>query len=186
MRPAARVAGAAIALILSVGSGAAAEQPGAGLDAVIAEASASAGVPQAWLRAVIGAESGGDPLAVSRAGAMGLMQLMPGTWREQRIRLGLGNDPFNVRDNLLAGAHYLRQMWDLYGPEGFLAAYNAGPGRYEEHLRGRPLPPETRAYVARLAPVLGPDFPIGAKPGPQALSWTHSPLFPDLAAVAEE
>src|SRR3546814_7488423 len=69
---------------------------------------------------------------------MGLMQIMPGTWRFERARLGLGNDPFDGRDNIMAGADYLSAMRQRYGPVGMLAAYNAGPGRYEDfRQRGR-------------------------------------------------
>lgn len=106
------------------------------------------------LRAVIAAESDGRPGAVSSAGARGLMQLMPGTWTMLRARLGLGEDPFDPADNILAGAAYLRELHDRYGAPGYLAAYNAGPGRYEASLAGRPLPAETRAYVARITEVL--------------------------------
>ena len=69
---------------------------------------------------------------------------------------GLGADPFDPHDNILAGAAYLRELHDRYGSPGFLAAYNAGPARYEDHLAtGQPLPAETRAYVALLAPLIG-------------------------------
>jgi hypothetical protein len=78
---------------------------------------------------------------------------MPATWAELRVRHRLGGNPYDPRDNILAGAAYLREMHDRYGSPGFLAAYNAGPGRYEEYLAGRPLPAETRAYVAALAPL---------------------------------
>src|SRR3546814_5730962 len=79
-------------------------------------------------------ESRGDVRAVSPKGAMGLMQLMPDTWASLRVRLGLGANPYDPRDNILAGAAYLREMHDRYGSPGFLAAYNAGPGRRsEEH-----------------------------------------------------
>ena len=72
------------------------------------------------------------------------------------VRYGLGPDPFDVRNNILAGAAYLREMHDRYGRTGMLAAYNAGPGRWEEHItQARPLPLETVAYVARLAPMIG-------------------------------
>jgi soluble lytic murein transglycosylase-like protein len=107
-------------------------------------------LPSELVRAVIAAESDGRPDAVSSAGAMGLMQLMPGTWAMLRARLSLGPDPFDPADNILAGAAYLRELLDRYGDPGFLAAYNAGPGRYEQSLVGRPLPAETRTYVARI------------------------------------
>lgn len=112
-------------------------------------------IPEHWIYAVIRIESAGRTRAVSSAGAMGLMQLMPGTWARQRARFALGSDPFDPRDNILAGTSYLREMYDRYGGVGFLAAYNAGPGRYEDLLAGRrALPLETRRYVARIAPLL--------------------------------
>jgi len=113
-----------------------------------------------WVRAVLQAESAGDPRAVSGAGAMGLMQLMPGTWKEVRRTLNLGADPFDPRDNIAAGAAYLRWLHDRYGDAGFLAAYNAGPGRYDDHLAtGRPLPDETVSYVASVARLIhDPSF----------------------------
>lgn len=113
-------------------------------------AAARFGLPAGLLWSVLEVESAGDARAVSRAGAMGLMQLMPGTWRTWRAQLSLGEDPFDPHDNIMAGAAYLRRLRDRYGHEGALAAYNAGPGRYEQSLAGRPLPAETRAYVARL------------------------------------
>lgn len=131
--------------------------PAARIDiaAFVREASQRFGIPEHWIHAVIRVESAGRIRAVSSAGAMGLMQLMPGTWARQRARYGLGSDPFDPRENILAGTSYLREMYDHYGAPGFLAAYNAGPGRYEEWRTGRrTLPLETRRYVARLAPLL--------------------------------
>lgn len=134
----------------------------------IAEASSRFSVPEAWVREVMRVESGGrthlngQPIT-SSAGAMGLMQVMPSTYEELRQRHGLGDDPHAPRDNILAGAAYLRQMYDRFGAPGFLAAYNAGPRRFEEHLAGsRPLPPETQVYVARVAPRLSGDAPVSA------------------------
>lgn len=57
---------------------------------------------------------------------MGLMQLMPATWRDTRELLGLGADPHNAHDNILAGTFYLRPMYDRFGYPGLFAAYNAG------------------------------------------------------------
>ncbi|MDW3224275.1 MAG: lytic transglycosylase domain-containing protein [Paracoccaceae bacterium] len=128
--------------------------------AYIAEASQRFGIPEHWISAVIRVESAGRVTAVSTAGAMGLMQIMPGTWADLRLRHRLGNDPFEPRDNILGGTAYLREMYNLFGAPGFLAAYNAGPRRYAEHLEtGRPLPRETRAYVAMLAPMIGSESP---------------------------
>ena len=147
----------------------------------IAEASQRFGIPEHWIRAVLRAESAGDVRAVSSAGAMGLMQVMPDTWAGLRVRHGLGRDPYDPRDNILAGTAYLREMFDRYGNIGaMLAAYNAGPGRYDEHrATGRPLPAETRAYVAALAPIFGgaaaTEPPSSAPPPP--LDWREAPLF---------
>jgi hypothetical protein len=122
----------------------------------IAEAAHRFSVPAHWIRAVMQLESNGDTIALSPKGAMGLMQIMPQTYAELRLRYHLGPDPYAPRSNILAGAAYLRELQDRYGPAGFLAAYNAGPGRYEDYLAyGRPLPEETRNYVAALAPIMG-------------------------------
>ena len=145
----------------------------------IEEAARRFGIPAAWIRVVMRAESAGDVRAISSAGAMGLMQIMPDTWAELRVRHRLGRDPYDPRDNILAGAAYLREMHDRYGSPGFLAVYNAGPGRYEEYLAGRPLPAETRAYVAALLPSFGggdlPGAITVAAADPRA--WTRAPLF---------
>jgi hypothetical protein len=117
----------------------------------VAQASARFGIPRAWITAVITAESGGHASAVSAAGAIGLMQVMPATYAELRRRYVLGADPFHPADNILAGTAYLRELYERYGADGMLAAYNAGPRRWEEHVRtGRPLPKETQLYLARL------------------------------------
>ncbi|WP_437437288.1 lytic transglycosylase domain-containing protein [Shinella daejeonensis] len=123
----------------------------------ITEAAQRYGIPERWIRAVLRAESAGDVRAISSAGALGLMQVMPDTWAGLRVRYRLGRDPYDPRDNIMAGAAYLREMWDRYGDvAAMLAAYNAGPGRYDDHRStGRALPAETRAYVAALVPVLG-------------------------------
>jgi hypothetical protein len=122
----------------------------------IEEASRRFRIPTAWVRVVMRAESDGDANSVSDKGAIGLMQLMPKTYAELWPKLGLGSDPFDPRDNILAGAAYLSEMFDRYGAKGFLAAYNAGPQRYEDYLfRSRPLPAETTDYVAQLASRLG-------------------------------
>lgn len=144
----------------------------------IAEASQRFGVPEAWIREVMRAESGGRthrgglPI-VSRAGAMGLMQVMPATYAEMARRHGLGADPFEPRDNILAGAAYLRLMFDRFGSPGFLAAYNVGPGRYADYLAGRRgLPLETRSYLAAVSARLAIGEPASlppAAPTPQTL-----------------
>ncbi|WP_157879188.1 lytic transglycosylase domain-containing protein [Pararhodospirillum photometricum] len=125
-------------------------------NADIAEASRRFAIPEGWIRSVIRAESGGHAERAGRpitspAGAIGLMQLMPDTYREMREAHGLGSDPADPRDNILAGTAYLRAMLDRFGPTGVFAAYNAGPGRYEQSLRGRPLPAETRHYLTGMS-----------------------------------
>lgn len=130
----------------------------------VAEASHRFGIPEAWIRRVMRAESGGRTTLngrpiVSPAGAQGLMQLMPATWRAMRDAYGLGADPHEPRDNIVAGTAYLRLMYDRFGYPGLFAAYNAGPARYAEHLAaGRRLPAETIAYVAAVGRTL-PDIP---------------------------
>ena len=126
------------------------------------------------------AESFGDVRAISPKGAIGLMQIMPETWAGLRQRYRLGGDPYDAHDNIIAGAAYLRELHDRYGIPGFLAAYNAGPARWEDHLAtGRPLPTETRAYLTRLAPIVGgssaDDTVILAA---VVKSWTEASLFP--------
>jgi D-alanyl-D-alanine carboxypeptidase len=119
----------------------------------IAEAASLFDVPEMWIREVMERESSGRRRAVSPAGAMGLMQVMPGTWRELRQRYRLGRDPFDPRDNILAGTAYIREMYERFGAPGFLAAYNAGPGAFSRYLaRASPLPRETRRFVAAIAP----------------------------------
>jgi hypothetical protein len=148
--------------------------------AFVAEASRRFGIPAAWIRAVMRAESFGDTHAISPKGAMGLMQIMPETWAALRRRYRLGADPYDAYDNIMAGAAYLRELHDRYGIPGFLAAYNAGPARWEDFVAaGRPLPAETRAYLAKLAPIVG-----GAAADDTVLlttimrSWTEAALFP--------
>ncbi len=141
----------------------------------ISEASAKFDVPQRWIREVMRQESGGRLYSrngapiTSSAGAMGLMQVMPGTYDELRARYPeLGSDPFDPHNNILAGTAYIREMYDIYGSPGFLAAYNAGPGRLDDYLtRSRTLPEETRRYVASIGPKLGGDSPNRASPGEQ-------------------
>lgn len=123
----------------------------------VEEASRRFGVPAEWIERVMRAESGGrttlhDKPIVSRAGAMGLMQIMPATWAQLRARHGFGADPFDPKDNILAGAAYLAEMHAKFGYPGLFGAYNAGPSRYGEWFAGRRgLPAETRLYLARVA-----------------------------------
>ena len=146
----------------------------------IAEASQRFGIPEHWIVAIMRAESAGAARVESAKGAMGLMQIMPDTWEELRVRYGLGRDPFDPRDNILAGAAYLRELHDQFGSPGFLAAYNAGPTRYAEHVAtGRPLPRETRDYVAELAPLIGASVATERHEQSALLTvdWRAAPLF---------
>jgi len=147
--------------------------------AFVSEASRRFAVPEHWIRAVMHVESDGKSRARSQKGAMGLMQIMPKTWTELRARYGLGADPYDPRDNILAGAAYLRELYQRFGVPGFLAAYNAGPGRYENHLAtGRPLPDETRGYVAKLAPTIESEQSGGKRIAvPKSSILARSPLF---------
>ena len=119
----------------------------------IEQGSVGVGVPARGLGQVMGAGSGGLPVVNgrpirSRAGAMGLMQLMPATWATMRARLKLGDNPDDPADNILAGAGFLRLMYDRFGYPGLFAAYNAGPGSYARaKANGSPLPAETQAYL---------------------------------------
>jgi soluble lytic murein transglycosylase-like protein len=124
------------------------------------------------------AESSAKQRARSERGAMGLMQIMPKTWTELRARYGLGADPYDPRDNILAGAAYIRELYDRYGAPGLLAAYNAGPGRYERLATGRPLPDETQAYVATLAPMIN-RVQSNAQIGDvtRSFAWAKSSMF---------
>jgi len=119
-------------------------------------------VPKSWIRAVMQRESGGRTMLaegqkmISQAGALGLMQVMPDTYAQMRQQYGLGADPFDAHDNIFAGAAYLRWLHRKYGYPAMFAAYNAGPGRLEDHLaHGKRLPAETRAYISGITKVLG-------------------------------
>jgi soluble lytic murein transglycosylase-like protein len=115
-------------------------------DSEIRKASNRYGVDYALVKAVIKAESNFDPQAVSRAGAKGLMQLMPGTAKA----LGV-NDSFHPEDNIDGGVRYLRYLLDLFNRDFklALAAYNAGE---ETVFRYNGIPPyrETQIYVLRV------------------------------------
>jgi soluble lytic murein transglycosylase-like protein len=122
----------------------------------ISEASLRFGIPEDWIVRVMRAESGGQtqrngkPIR-SRVGAMGLMQIMPGTWAGLTMRYALGSNPDDPRTNIFGGTAYLREMYDQFGYPGLFAAYNAGPARYAAYRGGRSrLPRETVAYVASI------------------------------------
>jgi len=103
------------------------------------------GLPRALVRSVMAAESGFQPQAVSPKGAIGLMQLMPGTAQV------LGADPYDPAQNVDAGARYLRDLLEKYnyGLRHALAAYNAGPGAVDKY-NGIPPYRETIDYIGRI------------------------------------
>jgi hypothetical protein len=102
-------------------------------------------LPENLVRAIVTVESGGRTNAVSDKGAVGLMQLMPGTAKEMGVK-----DPLNAWDNLVGGAKYLARQLERFGRlDHALAAYNAGPGAVEKHA-GVPPFAETRDYVRRV------------------------------------
>lgn len=150
-----------------------------GIAAIVDEAATRFAIPPRWIYAVMRRESGGNPRAVSPKGASGLMQIMPWTWAGLRVRYRLGTDVFDPHDNILAGAAYLRELYDRYGSPGFLAAYNAGPGRYEAWVRDRkPLPEETVAYVSAVGSALDTSTSMPRITAAQAtLDWSRSALF---------
>ncbi len=132
----------------------------------ITEASGRFDIPQTWIRAVIRQESGGreylhgQPIT-SDAGAAGLMQLMPPTYAELADRFGLGPDPYEPHDNIIAGTGYIKDLYGRYGSPAFLAAYDAGPHRLESYLAGHgSLPHETVDYLASVAPAIAADRPM--------------------------
>lgn len=128
---------------------------------MVAKASRRFGVSVAWINAVMRVESGGRTMLsenarmVSEKGAMGILQVMPGTYAEMRAQYRLGADPFNPTDNIHAGAAYLRWLKGKYAYPAMFAAYNAGPDRVDDLLaNGTPLPEETRNYVSRIGAIL--------------------------------
>jgi hypothetical protein len=129
-------------------------------DPLIAEASKKTGVPEKWIRAIMNTETGGRTVLengpiTSNMGAMGLMQVMPGTYAEMRAQYNLGADAYDPRNNIMAGAGYLRWLKTKFGFPNMFPAYNAGPGTYQNHLGGAALPTETVNYAVRVANFLG-------------------------------
>jgi membrane-bound lytic murein transglycosylase B len=130
-------------------------------DPMIEEAAARFHIPAAWIRAVMHVESGGrtmqkDGPITSPVGAMGLMQVMPGTYEEMREQYDLGADAYDPHNNVMAGAAYLRWLKAKFGFPAMFAAYNDGPTKFQNHIEtGAALPAETVAYLDRVGSILG-------------------------------
>jgi hypothetical protein len=153
----------------------------------IQEAASRYAIPDRWIRAIMQQESGGrlvgsdGSLTTSSVGAMGLMQVMPATYDMLRRREGLGDDPYEPHDNILAGASYIREMYNRFGAPGFVAAYNAGPDRLAAYLAGSSvLPDETVNYLAQVTPRLGNDV---AMTGPLAMYAGNGAAVGSLAST---
>lgn len=139
----------------------------------VPEAARRSGLSEDVVTRVMLAESGGKSRIVSVKGAIGCMQIMPATWAYLTARYNLGADPFDARMNMIGGAMYLAELAARYGWPGALAAYNAGPGRYQRYVRGgAPLPAETIAYTARLG--RNAEGPPAAASTPR---WQEARLF---------
>ncbi len=126
------------------------DEKGTGLHRLIDRIAEKVSLAPALIHSVVTVESGYNPAAVSRAGAQGLMQLMPGTAAE----LGV-TDSFDPEQNLLAGSKYLRQLLDKYDGDldHALAAYNWGQGNVDRHGLDK-MPQETRNYLAKIKSLL--------------------------------
>ncbi len=158
----------------------------------IKEASKRFGVAEDWITAVMRMESGGHTtsangaLITSKTGAMGLMQLMPETWQDMQRQYGLGQNPYDPHDNVMAGTAYLRWLYEKFGFPKMFAAYNAGPATEAAHSAGlRELPNETRNYVRGISHILGskaPNTEDAGAPIPTILRGKPAPAEKSLPA----
>lgn len=142
------------------------------------EAAMRSGLPVDVILRVMHVESRGRPRAVSHKGAMGCMQIMPGTWTDLTGRYGLGSDPWNPRMNMIGGALYLAELARQFGFPDAYSAYNAGPGRYLRYVRGGvPLPGETVAYAAGITGGAAPTRSPAPAGVPAAPRWQEAGIF---------
>ncbi|HEV2650263.1 MAG TPA: lytic transglycosylase domain-containing protein [Rhizomicrobium sp.] len=160
-------------------------------DPFISEAARRFRFPAAWIRAAMRLESGGRTMLAentpitSKAGAMGIMQLMPETWREMRAAYGLGNDPYDPHDSVMAGTAVLKILYARYGFPAMFAAYNAGPATLDAAQAGeRTLPSETVAYMGGITRVLNGGSPGGGSGVKATLTRPNgSPAAIDVGAI---
>jgi len=159
-------------------------------ESFITEAASRFEISAVWIRAILRSESAGCERlnrapTTSDAGAMGLMQLLPSTWNEYRNRLKFGDNAYDPRDNILAGAAYLRDLYDRYGWPGAAAAYHAGPERYEEaRTHAKPLPAATLEYLARVERAMT-QKPTSATAKPSSEPQKTNALFIELRHQSE-
>jgi len=161
-------------------------------DSLIDEAAKRFNVPRDWIVAVMRQESGGrtvlqnDVPITSVTGAMGLMQVMPDTYRDMRLDFRLGQNAYDPHDNVMAGAAYIKFLQGKYGYPALFAAYNDGPGNLEANLAGqRDLPAETIAYLTNIRIRLG-DAPKAGENGLKTAAASASVTLtrPDGQAIA--
>lgn len=159
-------------------------------DRLIDEAAKRFKVPREWIVEVMRQESGGrtvlpgDVPITSVKGAMGLMQVLPETYRDMRLDHRLGPDPYDPHDNVMAGAAYIKFLQGKYGYPALFAAYNDGPGNLEANLAGkRDLPAETIAYLTNIRIRLG-DAPAAGESGLKPAGATVTFTRPDGQSVA--